>query len=140
MLNPDLKNEMQDDIRICEECLKNKSNNSGKLYHILVAKYLMIDKSFCDGIPNYAKTLSSTYFSEIEIVLEKLKMYLLLDEIPIQYKENVAQNAVIINGNKNKFNSNVGQGNSSEKQNNITANIETEKKGFSSFIKKLFGR
>ena len=105
MLNPDLKNEMQDDIRICEECLKNKSNDSGKLYHILVAKYLMIDKSFCDGIPNYA-----------------------------------AQNAVIINGNKNKFNSNVGQGNSSEKQNNITASIETETKGFSSFIKKLFGR
>jgi len=109
MLNPDLKNEMQDDIRICEECLKNKSNDSGKLYHILVAKYLMIDKSFCDGIPNYAKTFSSTYFSEIEIILEKLKMYLLLDEIPVQ-------------------------------QNNITASIETEKKGFSSFIKKLFGR
>lgn len=137
MLNQDLKKEMQSDIKLCEDCLNNRSSNSEEIYNILVAKYLMVDKNFRIGIPNYLKTLNSPYFQEIKVILEKLKMYICLDQIPIQYNENAAQNAVIINGNKNKFNSNVGQNNKSEKQNNITANVATEKKGFSSFIKNI---
>lgn len=139
MLNQDLKKEMQSDIKLCEDCLNNRSSNSNseEIYNILVAKYLMVDKNFRIGIPNFAKALNSPYFQEIKVILEKLKMYIRLDEIPIQYNENAAQNAVIINGNKNKFNSNVGQNNKSEKQNNITANVATEKKGFSSFIKNI---
>lgn len=137
MLNQDLKKEMQSDIKLCEDCLNNRSSNSEEIYNILVAKYLMVDKNFRIGIPNYLKTLNSPYFQEIKVILEKLKMYICLDKIPIQYNENAAQNAVIINGNKNKFNSNVGQNNKSEKQNNITANVAIEKKGFSSFIKNI---
>lgn len=139
MIKPELKTVIEQDIEICQRCLDEQSSESQALYDKMVAKYKMIDKNFCEGIPQYIKLIDSPYYSEISVIIEKLKMYLIIDDIPIQYNENVAQNALIINGDKNKFKGNIGQGNFSKKQTDISPNFAVEKKGLCSLIKKLFG-
>lgn len=139
MIKPELKTEIKRDIETCQKCFNEKSSDNAKLYHKIIAKYMMVDQNFCIGIPCYVKTLNSNYFSELEAIVEKLNMYLILDDIPIQRNENVASNAVIINGGKNRIKGNVGQGNELEQKTDIAAEINQEKKGLCEWLKKIFG-
>ena len=139
MIKAELKKEIQKDIEICQKCLDEKSPDNVKVHHKIVAKYMMVDKDFCTGIPNYVKTIGSNYFSELEAIVEKLKMYLILDDIPIQRNENVALNSVTFNGCKNKIKGNVGQGNEFEQNTDIATEINQEKKSLCGWLKKIFG-
>ncbi|MBQ8319714.1 MAG: hypothetical protein IJX81_02440 [Clostridia bacterium] len=142
MIKPELKAEIERDIDICQKCLDEKSSNNTSVYHNVVAKYVMVDKDFCVGIPNYVKTIGSNYFAELEVVVQKLKMYLILDDIPIKYQDNVATNAnVSITGEKVIVKGNVGQGNETHKETTISLNNSAgeKKSGFLTWIKRLFG-
>ncbi len=146
MIKPELKAEIERDIEICQKCLDEKSSNNTSVYHNIVAKYVMVDKDFRVGIPNYVNTIGSNYFAELEVVVQKLKMYLILDDIPVNYQDNVAANAnVSITGEKVIVKGNVGQGNETrqetKKETTISLNNSSgeKKSGFLTWIKRLFG-
>lgn len=139
MLKPELRKEIEDDIKLCTECIDQQLNTCCRLCEKLTAKYTAIDSDFSAGMPLYRKIYDADFYAELDIIREKLNMYLILDDIPIHRNENVASNAVIINGDKNKIKGNVGQGNKSEQKTDISLGINQEKKSLFGWLKKIFG-
>ncbi len=139
MINPKIKEEILKDIILCDEELTMESNSS-RLYRQLVAKYSMMDKDFKNDIPNYVKTFGSTYTGELRVIKTKLETYLLLDDIPVSYNENVAKSAIVINTKSFKNSGSVGNNNKQTKEINVNASIKKEERklGFLSKLLKWF--
>ena len=140
MLNKSTKQMIENDIIKCKHCRENKEDNGWTLYSNLYAKYIMYDKNFRLGIPNYSKSSGSDYYRELEIVEEKLQTYIDTGIFPSNLSVNEAQNSVVIQGNNNKFKESVGQANLSNKENDVTINKNEDKSSVFSWIKKLFRR
>ena len=136
-LSSEIKNMILQDIVRCEEAIENPAATNA-LYHELIVRYEMIDKDFQRGMPNFAKTFNSNYLTEIKLIKTKLEMYIALDEIPITYDGNAAQNATVtIIANKVSNKGNIGTGNNFQKEMDASLSVTRESKsGFFSWLKK----
>lgn len=143
MLKDNIKIMIENDIERCKEGEK-QIKGSYDLYLELCAKYSRLDKTFDDGIKSMGKVATSDgwdYRRELKQIKEILNMYLELDEIPIQYTENVAE-GVNVNIKAKKFTNkgNIGKGNSqsTNKETKISTSIKVGKEEKESFWKSLW--
>ena len=129
------------DIQRCKEGL-NQIKGSYDLYLEICAKYSKLDKSFMDGIQGMGKVATQDgwdYRRELKQIIQILEVYILLDEIPIQYTENVANGMnVTLNAKKitNKGNIGINNTQSTDKMANIETNVAKEQSGFMAKFKK----
>ena len=84
-------------------------------------------------MPNYAKTFTSNYVSELEYVKTRLETYLLLDSFPVAYNQNIAI-GVNIQTQKLVNKGNIGNNNDYNKSTTVTTELSVNggenKKGF----------
>lgn len=145
MLEIKIKEMIEKDIEMLNKVVEVRSG-SQDLYKQLVAKYTMLDKDFDKNIKTGGKACASNdgfdYRPELKQILEKLKMYILLDDIPIQYTENVANGAIVMNVKKFKNKGIVGHNGRQEtnKQTNITTSVKLEKDKKECWLKRIFKR
>ena len=118
MIEEKIKSMIKNDIDICKNALTSREG-SQNLYLELVVKYSTIDKSFDNNIKVSGKASFDGIFDyrpEIRQIKSKLETYILLDEIPVNYNENVAQNATInMTAKTIKNKGNIGTNNSQNK-------------------------
>lgn len=81
-ITPLLKAQMETDISVCESYADR--NGSEALYTELVARYIVLDPHFKDGLSNNGKAATLGYEfdfrPELRAIASKLKMYLLMEE------------------------------------------------------------
>ena len=79
-----LKSQMESDITACAS--HTEQNGSEVLYSELVAKYIVLDPSFANGLSTNGKASAIgseyDYRPELRAIASKLKMYLLIGETP----------------------------------------------------------
>jgi len=126
MIKDEIRQMIEKDISTCKEALNNR-NGSQKLYLELNSKYSMIDKEFSKNIKVGGKcSFGDTEFDyrpELRQIKSILETYILLDEIPVVYKENVAEGVNIsITANKLTNKGNIGKNNSQSKNKQINEN------------------
>lgn len=142
MIKPNIKEMIEVDIETLNNAIDIKKGGQ-ELFNKITAKYNMIDKEFDKNIKTSGKVCFDNdgfdYRPELKQILEKLKMYLVLDEIPINYAENVVSGA-IYNIQTKKFNNKgiIGPNGkqSSIKQTSISSEVNINKK--ECWLKKLF--
>lgn len=145
MLKENIRTMIKEDIEECKEKSKHVMD-SYDLYVRLCAKYSCLDKNFNNGIHSFGKIATNQgldYRNELQQIQEILNMYLLLDEIPIQYIENVAEGVNIgmyANTIKNKGNIGYGNSQSSKLEMLITKKEKTTNKETESLWKFLWKR
>ena len=143
MIKPNIKEMIEVDIETLNNAIGIRKG-SQELFNKITAKYNMIDKEFDKNIKTSGKICFDDGFDyrpELKQILEKLKMYLMLDEIPINYTENVASGA-IYNIQTKKFNNKGIIGPNGQqttiKPTNINTDINVDKK--ECWLKKIFKR
>ena len=143
MLEIKIKEMIEKDIEMLNKVVEIRKGNQD-LYTQLIAKYSMLDKDFDKNIKTGGKACTGNegfdYRPELKQILEKLKMYILLDNIPIQYTENVANGAIVMNVKKFKNKGIVGHNGRQEtnKQTNINTNVNVEKDKKECWLKRIF--
>ena len=141
MLKDNIKTMIVNDIQKCKDGLQ-LIKGSYDLYLELCAKYTKLDKTFMDSIQGMGKIMTQEgwdYRRELKQIIQILEVYLELDEIPIQYIENVASGVSIeisAKNFKNKGNLGVGNSQSTDRMTNVETNVAQKQSGFNSLFKK----
>ena len=82
--------QIQKDIEACEN--QKSRQGSEALYNALIARYILLDSDFKNGLPNNGKSMAPgqefDYRPELKAISEKLKMILLMNQNEIIESEN----------------------------------------------------
>lgn len=82
--------QIQKDIEACEN--QKSRQGSEALYNALIARYILLDSDFKNGLPNNGKSMAPgqefDYRPELKAISEKLKMILLINQNEIIESEN----------------------------------------------------
>ena len=134
-----IKKQMKKDILACEMEISKGAPNA-ILFEELKSRYTLIDKKFFYNMTSYVKTFNTNYLHELEYIKTRLEMYLKLNQIPVEYDENIDSNKNV-NINKVVVKGNVGNQNSYQKNTTVTPTISFDVgKGKFDFLKKIFNR
>ena len=98
------RNELRNDIKICEELLAKEYVAESEFSHIK-AKYSMDNPNFCSGFKNFVKTIGSEHNEKenVKILKSKLEYLLSTSTMRHQVENNNRTQTINVNNTLNNF-------------------------------------